>query len=421
MTVRSQREYLNGWVALTRMMHQGKSWSGRERHCGYLNLGDGRFANVSAIGGLDTLDDGRSMASTDWDGDGDLDVWLRNRTGPQLRFLRNQNPADSAWVAFKLIGRSCNRDAVGARVEVRAAGKTMSRVLAAGDGYLSQSSKWLHFGLGTLGPIEGVKITWPGGKQQIVEGVTANRRYVITQDAGPVESPGRSDVGLEPSAPKKTEPSGSARIVLRVPLPMPPSVTRMLGTAGATRSPKLINIWAQWCEPCVEELGAFSANRSVLAKTGLEIVATNVDDPKDRDKAARLFSEIFGSKTNPPGARLVFAEPDLQSVLQAVLEHVRDIPESWPLPTSFLVDQNGAAQVIYLGPVSSSRLAADAETYGGGTAAAHRRSLYPGRWQREPDVDAGREHQQQRRELGESQLGDEALRGGRVRLHRGHR
>ena len=36
-------------------------------------------------------------------------------------------------------------------------------VTRAGDGYLAQSTKWLHFGLGALDRIDRVVVTWPDG------------------------------------------------------------------------------------------------------------------------------------------------------------------------------------------------------------------------------------------------------------------
>ena len=76
--------YDKAWVALNMLIREGKGFSGHERNCAYLNLGDqsNRFANVSAVTGLDFDDDGRGLAYADWDGDGDLDLWLTNRTGP---------------------------------------------------------------------------------------------------------------------------------------------------------------------------------------------------------------------------------------------------------------------------------------------------------------------------------------------------
>jgi len=80
------------------MISAGRSFSGRERHCAYLDTGKPaggdplRFVNVSATTGLDLPDDGRGLALTDWDQDGDLDVWISNRTAPRLRFFATMYP-----------------------------------------------------------------------------------------------------------------------------------------------------------------------------------------------------------------------------------------------------------------------------------------------------------------------------------------
>ena len=116
-------EYQDAWAAVSRLMDSGASWSGHERNCAYLNLGDGRFADVSAVAGFDFLDDARAVARVDWDGDGALDAWVKNRTSPALRFLRNQTGGPAHAVTLELQGTECNRDAVGARVELRAGGR----------------------------------------------------------------------------------------------------------------------------------------------------------------------------------------------------------------------------------------------------------------------------------------------------------
>ncbi|MFV2069410.1 MAG: FG-GAP repeat domain-containing protein, partial [Pirellulales bacterium] len=144
---KKQKEYETAEDQLSLLIAAGFSFSGHERGCAYLNTGGGRFANVSAVTGFDVADDGRAIALVDWDHDGDLDVWLANRTGPRLRMLRNDMPNTPHFVAIKLEGRQANRDAIGARVELKVGGEpptTLIKTLHAGDGFLSQSSKWLH-------------------------------------------------------------------------------------------------------------------------------------------------------------------------------------------------------------------------------------------------------------------------------------
>ncbi len=82
----------------------------------FLNTGTDRFATVSAVAGFDFEDDGRGMALTDWDYDGDLEVWLGNRHETQLRYLRNNADGVGHYIVLELegVGKHVNRDAIGA-------------------------------------------------------------------------------------------------------------------------------------------------------------------------------------------------------------------------------------------------------------------------------------------------------------------
>ncbi len=82
--------------------------------------------------------------------------------------------------------QACNRDAIGARVEVHLKGQDVPllKTVRAGDGFLSQSSKWLHFGLGSSSEIARVVIRWPGGKPQTLSGLEPDRWYRVVQGAG---------------------------------------------------------------------------------------------------------------------------------------------------------------------------------------------------------------------------------------------
>ena len=69
--------------ALHEFLRGGRSFSGRERNNCFLNTGGARFADISAVSGFDWPDDGRAIGVVDWDHDGDLDLWLANRSGPR--------------------------------------------------------------------------------------------------------------------------------------------------------------------------------------------------------------------------------------------------------------------------------------------------------------------------------------------------
>ena len=125
----SDDSYFKNWDALGAMMSRGRSFSGRERNCCFLNTGGGRFADVSAATGLDFIDDARAVAIVDWDHDGDLDMWITNRTGPRVRFVRNDTQTKNHFIALRLEGRSSNRDAIGARVELYFGGERPQKLI----------------------------------------------------------------------------------------------------------------------------------------------------------------------------------------------------------------------------------------------------------------------------------------------------
>lgn len=115
-----ENDYADAARQLNKLVRAGRSHSGHERNCCYLNTGAGQFANVSMVSGFDFPEDGRAVAICDWDGDGDQDFWVSNRTAPQLRFMQNQLADQQAanYVSFLLVGTESNRSAIGANVQI---------------------------------------------------------------------------------------------------------------------------------------------------------------------------------------------------------------------------------------------------------------------------------------------------------------
>ena len=300
------------------MLKAGRSLSGHERNCCFLNTQGGRFADVSAAANIDFDDDGRILALTDWDQDGDEDFWIANRNGPQVRFLRNDTQNDYHFVAFKLTGTTCNRDAIGARVEVRLKDDIHPlriRTLRAGEGYLAQSSKWLSFGLGENSNIEKVTVRWPDRSAETFTGIEVDGRYAITQGAGEANRlpPVKRRLDLSPSKITVPKSSDQSRIVLIAPVPIPSiqyeatngGTEAILGDNGRAR---VVNLWASWCEPCIAELNEWGKHAEELRRAGLDVIPINVDEPEsDRvnqkqtvlDLVKRLgmpFETGFGTK-----------------------------------------------------------------------------------------------------------------------------
>ncbi len=354
---------------MSRMIWSGASWSGREKHCAYLNLGDGTFANVSAVTGLDYPDDARALTACDWDRDGDLDLWIKNRTGPQLRFLRNQGKSGN-FVSLELRGTTCNRDAIGARVELSAGGRTYVQTVCAGSGYLAQSPARLHFGLGDATKIDRVQVRWPGGVIETIAGLSVGHHYQFVQGADkPVRLPERN-VNLAGKKPAESSPPlAAARTVLRRPVPLPDDVPHADRAKGKAT---LITFWANWCSNCQAELTEFTAHNEHLTAAGVNVVPISLDKLEDAPKARRVAKRI---KMPYPVRFITVPE---QVLFTALLRNVLDIHDAMAIPLSLLVDADGAVRIIYTERVSVEQLIADAG------APKRDRSSYPGRWYDSP-------------------------------------
>jgi hypothetical protein len=123
---------------------------------------------------------GRGSALADIDGDGDQDLLLTAVGGP-ARLLRNDQQLGHQWLRFKLVGRSCNRDAIGAWVEVTSDGELLRRQVMPTKSYLSQSELPVTIGLGTRKRIERVQIRWPDGQMQMVPQHSLGETTVVEQ------------------------------------------------------------------------------------------------------------------------------------------------------------------------------------------------------------------------------------------------
>ncbi len=392
-------DYANAARQLNRLVRLGHSYSGHERNRCFLNVHGQRFANVSMTSGFDFPEDGRAIAICDWDADGRQDFWVANRTAPQIRFMRNQvDTADQHYVAFRLAGTRSNRDGIGARVRVElerdGMASSLVRSLRAGEGFLSCSSKSLHFGLGSATSVRLVEVRWPTGSVESFGGIPeVDGVFDLVEGSGQIEQRESAVTNLvdTPSSPRSALPDQSFEthnlLTERIALPPLTYVSLDDSIADASQAaghPVLINLWATWCQPCLKELSEWSQRDEELRRIGVEVIALSVDQVSGDQSSSQQDSSVdiagylkrLGFKQTA-GNATTQALDALQHVHNTIYDHHRPLP----VPTSFLLDGRGRLSAVYKGPVSVDRILQDVQAMAlEGTALAESGLPFGGRW-----------------------------------------
>lgn len=147
----------------------------------YRNNGIGPFTDIASALGIDQPADPFGTAFGDYDGDGDIDLFLATHFGNSL--LRCDGVTNH-WIVLRLIGIVSNRSAIGAVVRCTAGGVTSYQRVDGGHGMGDSDSQALEFGLGqSTGPIE-VEVHWPSGLVESYSDLAADTHVDITEGSG---------------------------------------------------------------------------------------------------------------------------------------------------------------------------------------------------------------------------------------------
>ncbi len=183
-----------------------KTLSGYQKNRLFRNQGGAIFKDEAGRHGVDSLADGRGVAVADFDMDGRLDLFVSNANGvPHL--FRNVLGEVGSWLGLELSTIGGNAAAIGAQVTATAGGKKQLSFVNGGNGFASQSSRRLHFGLGKNTTVDRLEVKWPSGQVQSFEAVTAGRLYHL-REGGKLEpvTPKRS-----PTQPPSPQPQGASK------------------------------------------------------------------------------------------------------------------------------------------------------------------------------------------------------------------
>ena len=128
---------------------------------------------------------GYSTAIGDYNDDGFVDL-VSHHIGPTPEF-RTSTPNENNWLKVRLEGTESNRDAIGSKIEIWRGGNYWYRETYCGEGYLSQNSRWEHFGLGSATEVDSVTIHWPNGLVETWQETEANQNLLLIEGTAPCQ------------------------------------------------------------------------------------------------------------------------------------------------------------------------------------------------------------------------------------------
>ncbi|MGI4755617.1 MAG: FG-GAP-like repeat-containing protein [Janthinobacterium lividum] len=373
--------YEHGWNALNELIRSDRSWSGHERNVMFANNRDGTFTEVSGAVGLDFLEDGRSFALADLDGDGRLEVVVKNRTAPQLRVLHNVMESIGDSLAFRLKGTKSNRDGIGTSITLEIAGISQKKYLQAGSGFLAQHTKQIFFGLGKSQGNISATVQWPSGLKQQFSNLPRNNCVSLIEGdqtfsslpfrATPYTStPGqaqRSDRDIPVQENIETwliDPLKAPAFTLRDAAGKTVELSRMRGSFV------LLHFWSADHPGGSSNLIRLQQRSSSFASAGLQVIALRAASTEKATSAnASAGTERF---TFP----VVSATEEVLGIYNIIYRYLYDRRRDLPLPCSFLVDREGMIVKIYQGTIQPDTLLQDVRS-SPATAAARMQKALP--------------------------------------------
>ena len=96
-------------------------------------------------------------------------------------YINARSAGPNNWLKLKLVGTKSNRNAIGARVLLRAVSRFQAQEVTIQSSYYSHNDQRLHFGLGENDRADEIEIRWPGGETEKLKNIVANQILTIKE------------------------------------------------------------------------------------------------------------------------------------------------------------------------------------------------------------------------------------------------
>jgi hypothetical protein len=171
----------------------------------YHNNGNGTFTDISATSGpgINTATSSRGLAIGDLWNNGRLSAVVSNMNAPPS-LLVNQVRTANHWITLRPIGSiaqsksrssatstvpkppasQSNRDAIGARIRVKAGGRVLVDEVRSGSSFISNNDMRVHFGLSSVAKIDWVEVRWPGGLLERFDNLAVDKFHMLKEGSG---------------------------------------------------------------------------------------------------------------------------------------------------------------------------------------------------------------------------------------------
>lgn len=108
----------------------------------------------------------RGLSVGDYDNDGRVDILVANN-GREPILLKNMWGPENHWIGLKLVGKTCNRDGIGALIRWSVDGVVKGRLKTSGGSYLASHDQREVLGLGKVPKLDWIEIHWPAPSSRV--------------------------------------------------------------------------------------------------------------------------------------------------------------------------------------------------------------------------------------------------------------